>query len=178
MILARAHSTLLLPWQPKSHRFPQSALVRQSLRGSSVGSRASLSTCLNLPLRPARSTLRDGLAGGIDGWIFYYGKRGGNGKNGRNARRQDTEYVSDYTVLSPTRRKRSPFVIQSQRAKNLNRTHICRTSVAEPRKPCFTPQQAKIRRETGTLPFTLFNQSAADLGFFASVKGCHLKTVD
>ena len=35
MILARAHSTRLLPWQPKSHRFPQSALVRQSLRGDS-----------------------------------------------------------------------------------------------------------------------------------------------
>ena len=52
MILARAHSTRLLPWQPKSHRFPQSALVRQSLRGSSLRSRTSLSRCLNLPLRP------------------------------------------------------------------------------------------------------------------------------
>ena len=66
--------------------------------------------------------------------------------------------------------------VKSHRAKNLNRTHVCRTSVAEPRKPCFTPQQAKIRRETGTLPFTLFNQSAADLDFFASVKDGHLNT--
>ena len=110
--------------------------------------------------------------------VFTTENAEGSGKNGREARRHDTEYVSDYTVLSPTRRKRSPFVIQSQRAKNLNRTHICRTSVAEPRKPCFTPQQAKIRRETGTLPFMLFNQSAADLGFFAIVKGGHLNTVD
>ncbi len=40
------------------------------------------------------------------------------------------------------------------------------------------PQQAKTIRETGTLPFTLFNQGAADLVFFASVKGGHLNTVD
>ena len=57
--------------------------------------------------------------------------------------------------------------VKSWRAKNLNRTHVCRTSVAEPRKPCFTPQQAKIRRETGTLPFTLLQPKRGRFRFLA-----------
>ena len=121
--------------------------------------------------------LRGVLAGGTDGWIFLLRKaRKGTESTEREARRQDTECVSDWTVLSPTRRKRFPFVVRSQRAKNLNRTHLCLTSVAG----LFLNTEAQRHRGTErlTVPFTLFNQSAADLGFFAIVKGGHLNIVD
>ena len=76
-------------------------------------------------------------------------------------RRQDTEYVSDWTVLSPTRRKRLHSVVQSHRAKNLNRTHVCRTSVSEPhshasrsnkRKSKDSPERFRSRSSTKARP--------------------------
>ena len=117
--------------------------------------------------------LRGRLVGEIDGWIFYYGKRG----------RERKERKRSPTPRHGIRVRLYGFVahsceavlicVKSRRAKNLNRTHFCRTSVAEPRKPCFTLQHAKIRRGTGTLPLSLFNQSAADLGFSPSPAFSH-----